>query len=90
MNNRHLCALCLVWLFSLELRWCQSRGSPYCTTAPAITQTVMVSICGACGCAIHSSSPPPRPPDQVKEWWNPSCHGDRWGVDKESFYRPRL
>jgi hypothetical protein len=62
MNNRHLCALCFVWLLSLELRWWRSSSS-----AAPMTQTVTVSICGAGGCAIHSSSPPPRPPDQVKE-----------------------
>lgn len=57
MNSRYLCALCLAWLFSLELRWWRS-----CSSAAPMTQKVTVSIYGACACASHSSPPPPLPP----------------------------
>jgi len=61
MSNRHLCAVCLAWLLSLELRWWRS-----CSSVASMTQNVTVRVCGhrcvACACAIQSPAPPPRPP----------------------------
>lgn len=57
-QDRFMCALCLLWLLTLEVRWMRA-DSP---RASSINQTVTVRLCGMngnprCGCV----TPPPRP-----------------------------
>jgi hypothetical protein len=56
-QDRCICAMCLVWLLTLEVRWMRADS-----TGASVNQTVTVRVCGmngdpCCGCGTR----PPRP-----------------------------
>ena len=68
--DRFICALCLVWLLTLEVRLMRADS-----TGAAIHQTVTVRVCGingdpCCGCGTR----PPAPLQGMNGARLPACH----------------